>query len=296
MNAKKLSISLCLALLACLPLSAQSAQPQVTYTFQTVNYPGDTFTQLLGINNANVIAGYHGATVNQGFTYNLGTKAFTNENFPKSVQTQVIAINNKGKTAGFYIDSKGTTHGFFAKGGVFSTVDFAGQPFNQTLGANDFGETVGYYSTKADGTGPDHAYINDNIGSVFELFVIPGSVSAQAVGVNNLGDVVGFTVDKAGVNHGWLRVPGSFMLLDFPGSTGTQALGVNNKGIVVGVYTDTTGASHGFTYNSLAPAWTSIDDPNGVGTTVVNGINDAGNLVGFSGTAPINNGFVAIAH
>ena len=296
MIARKLSLSLCLALLACLPLSAQSAQPQVTYSFQTVNYPDDTFTQLLGINNANVIAGYHGATVNQDFTYNVATKAFTNENFPKSVQTQVIAINNKGKTAGFYIDAKGITHGFFAKGGVFSAIDFPGQPFNQTLGANDFGETVGYYSTKADGSGPDHGYINDKPGSVFELFVIQGFVSTQAVGVNNLGNVCGFTVDKAGVNHGWLRVQGTFTLLNYPGSTGTQALGVNNKGIVVGVYTDSTGASHGFTYNSVTPAWQSIDDPNGPGTTVVNGINDAGNLVGFSGTAPLNNGFVAIAY
>lgn len=32
-------------------------------------YTGDTFTHLLGINNSNVIAGYHGATVNKGFTY-----------------------------------------------------------------------------------------------------------------------------------------------------------------------------------------------------------------------------------
>ncbi len=296
MNAKKLSLTLCLALLACLPLSAQSDQPQVTYTFTTVNYPGDTFTQLLGINNANVIAGYHGVAVNKGFTYNLGTKTFTNENFPGSAQTQVIAINNKGKTAGFYIDAAGITHGFFAKGGVFSKIDFPGQPFNQTLGANDVGQTVGYYSTKADGSGPDHAYINDNIGNVFELFVIQGSVSAQAVGVNNLGNVCGFTVDKAGVNHGWLRVQGTFTILDFPGSTGTQALGVNNKGIVVGSYTDATGNSHGFTYNSVTPAWTSIDDPNGIGTTVANGINDAGDLVGFSGTSPLNNGWVAIAH
>lgn len=40
--------------------------------------------------------------------------------------------------------------------------------------------------------------------------------------------------------------------------------------------------------------WQSIDDPNGIGTTVVNGVNDAGYLVGFYGTAPLNSGFVAI--
>jgi hypothetical protein len=41
---------------------------------------------------------------------------------------------------------------------------------------------------------------------------------------------------------------------------------------------------HGFVLTSpLGPVskWQSIDDPNGVGSTVVNGINTAGDLVGF---------------
>jgi hypothetical protein len=43
-----------------------------TYNFETINYSGDTFTQLLGISNSDGVAGYHGATVNQGFTLVLG--------------------------------------------------------------------------------------------------------------------------------------------------------------------------------------------------------------------------------
>ena len=41
---------------------------------------------------------------------------------------------------------------------------------------------------------------------------------------------------------------------------------------------------HGFTLKSpLGPVshWQSIDDPNGVGTTTVNGVNNTGKLVGF---------------
>jgi hypothetical protein len=51
----------------------------------------------------------------------------------------------------------------------------------------------------------------------------------------------------------------------------------------VGVYTDSAGAMHGFTVtNVLKKAkFTNIDDPLGVGTTTVNGVNDAGDLVGF---------------
>jgi hypothetical protein len=62
---------------------------------------------------------------------------------------------------------------------------------------------------------------------------------------------------------------------------------------VVGLYTDSAGNTHGFVYGEKAGTFQTVDDPNGVGTTIVNGINDKGVLVGFFGTAPINSGFVA---
>src|SRR5215469_4512579 len=101
-------------LAALVGLSA-SAMAQISYTFETVNFPTDSFTQLLGINDFGAIAGYHGSGLtghpNQGFTLDL-PKTFTTENFPGSVQTQVIGINNLSGTAGFYIDAKGANHGF----------------------------------------------------------------------------------------------------------------------------------------------------------------------------------------
>src|SRR5579872_1475819 len=107
---KRFVISLMLAVFVCAATMARAQD--VAYTFQTVNFPNDTFTQLLGINNSNsLIAGYHGATVNKGFRLTLPS-TFTSENFPGSAQTQVIGINNLGWTVGFYIDTAGTTHGF----------------------------------------------------------------------------------------------------------------------------------------------------------------------------------------
>ncbi len=285
-----LAFTLGLAVLVCMPMYAQDWT--TTYKFETINYPGDTFTQTLGINNSGTIAGYHGATVNKGFT-RARSGTFTNENFPNSAQTQVIGINNDDKTAGFYIGANGNTHGFTDFRGIFQKVDYPGTPFNQLLSQNDFGQAAGYYSTKADGSGPDHAYIYDEFGGVFALLNIPGSTSAQATGINNSGRVCGFFVDANGVNHGWLLVLGQFSVLDFPASTGTQALGLNNKGLVVGTYTDSAGNSHGFVYKESTKTFQSVDDPDGIGTTVVNGINDKGVLVGFFGTAPINSGFVA---
>src|SRR5690242_3388109 len=116
MNLKKLAIVLTLIVIAALPSSAQ-----VLYNYETVNYPNDTFTQLLSINNGGVIAGYHGATVNKGFTLVL-PNSFTNENFPNSAQTQVVGINTGRHTAGFYVDVNGITHGFIDHNGVLTRV------------------------------------------------------------------------------------------------------------------------------------------------------------------------------
>ncbi len=82
------------------------------------------------------------------------------------------------------------------------------------------------------------------------------------------------------------------MTLDPPGAIFAQALGLNNKGQVVGQWMDGGNNTHGFVW-SAQNGFTTVDDPQGVGTTVVNGINDDGILVGFYGTAPINTGFVA---
>lgn len=290
MKLKYSALALILAVVCCMT----SAFAQVEYNFETVKYPDDTFTQLLGINNSGIVAGYHGVNVNKGFTYNSSSKTFTNENYPKSAQTQVIGINSFGKTVGFYINTANDTFGFMDRSGTFSSVAFPGTPFNQLLGQNDQSQAAGYYSTKADGSGPDHAYVYDEAGGVFELFVIPGSVSAQATGINNSGDVCGFTIDSKNNMHGWLRIFGQFTILNYPGEgTQTQALGLNNKGQVVGSYTDAANNTHGFVYEISTKKWQSIDDPDGVDTTIVNGINDNGVLVGFYGTSPINTGFVA---
>jgi hypothetical protein len=143
-------------------------------------------------------------------------------------------------------------------------------------------------------TTPDIPYIFDEQGNVFEVLVIPGAVGgAQATGINNSQQVCGFYIDKNNVNHGFFLSFGLFKTLDFPNGIFTQALGLNNLNEVVGVYQDSTGASHGFVYNTITNKWQSVDDPHGIGTTVVNGTNDKHQLVGFWGTAPSNTGFVA---
>jgi probable HAF family extracellular repeat protein len=285
---KRFAFTLSSAMLLCTSMWAQGS-----YNFTTVNYPGDTFTQLLGINNSLLVAGYHNFNQNSGFTLKLPL-GFVTENFPNSMMTQVIGINNTGTTDGFYVDNGGTTHGFYKTGSGYTAVDYPMTAFNQLLGQNDMGQASGYYSLSPNNTTPDFPYVYDELGGgVFQVIFIPAAVGgAQATGINNSQQISGFYIDSAGVNHGFLLNFGLLVTLDAPGSTFTQALGLNNKGQVVGDYMDAGGNTHGFVWTS-ASGFTTIDDPNGVGTTVVNGINDHGILVGFYGTAPTNSGFVA---
>jgi hypothetical protein len=285
------------ALILAVAGSLTSAVAQTNYNFQTVQYSKngtvDEFTQLLGINNAGIVAGYHGATINKGFTYEVSTQKFTDENYPGSAQTQVIGINNVDKTDGFYITTNGETKGFQHINGVYFNSNFPGTPFNQLLSQNDQSQSAGYYSTNTAGTNPDHAYIYDENGVTFEAFALPNSSGgAQATGINNSGQVCGFLIDSKNVSHGWLQIYGNVTILNYPKSSSTQALGLNNKGQVVGSYTDSAG-THGFVYYVPTKKWQTVDDPDGVDTTIVNGINDYGVLVGFYGTSPINSGFVA---
>jgi probable HAF family extracellular repeat protein len=285
---------LILAIVGCMT----PAFAQVDYSFTTVKYSEngvtDQFTQLLGINNAGIIAGYHGATINKGFTYDPSTNKFFNENYPGSMQTQVTGINNLGKTVGFYITSNNVTKGFQYGNGVYINSNFPGTPFNQLLSQNDQGQSAGYYSTNTAGTAPDHGYIYDEGGQVFQLFFLPNSSGGvQATGINNSGDVCGFVIDSNGVSHGWLQILGTVTLLNYPESTSTAALGLNNKGQVVGSYTDAAQNTHGFVYYVTTKKWQMVDEPDGMNTTIVQGINDNGVLVGFFGTSPVNTGFIA---
>ena len=288
---KRFAITLTFALLLCTSMWGQAA-----YNFQTVNYPNDTFTQLLGINNNLRIAGYHNFNTNSGFTLKLPA-GFVTENYPNSMMTQVIGINNTGTTDGFYVDNNGNTHGFYDTNGTFTTVDYPGTAFNQLLGQNDMGQASGYYSMSQNNSTPDTPYVYDELGGgVFQVITIPAAAGgAQATGINNSQQISGFYIDSSGVNHGFLLNFGLLVTLDAPGSTFTQALGLNNEGQVVGDYMDAGGNTHGFVWTSKG-GFQTIDEPNGIGTTVVNGINDKGALVGFYGTAPVNSGFVAFPH
>lgn len=272
--------------------SSNDRDDNVRYNFTTANVLGDTFTQLLGINNAGKIAGYHGSGAlghpNKGFTLTL-PRDFDSENFPGSAQTQVVGINNLGHTGGFWVDTAGTTHGFIKINDYFRKIDAPNTKFNQILGLNDKDVLAGYSSTDPAGEVNQRAFVEkDGHFTYLQSLFATGTGNTQATSINNNNVVVGFYVDGNNNNHGFEVVnyddPSKTKLItiDVPGSTSTQVLGINNYGQLSGVYTDARG-THGFVDTN--GHFQTIDAPgaknNGLTTTTVNGINDKGQVVGF---------------
>lgn len=272
------------------PVGAQHAAIASPWRFAPIVNPNDlTFTQVLGINNHDEIAGYYGSGAtghpNKGFTQ-LGLSPFVPENFPMSVQTQVIGLNNQGATDGFYIDSAGTTRGFTDINGTFSSVVFPGTNFNQLLGINNNGDQAGYFQFgKKQIFVP---YIHLASGHFVQLPIF----NAQATGINDSDLVSGF-FNRGGVSHGFLWQNGHERTVDYPSSSATQILGVNNEGMAVGTYNDSLGGTHGFLYNVNTGNFTTVDAPF-ASSTVVNGINDNGEMVGFYTEGNDTLGFFAV--
>jgi len=263
-----------------------------SYVFQTLNNPADpTFNQLLGINNSETIAGYFGSGAtghpNKGYTL-TPPDSYTNENFPVSAQTQVTGINDAGTTVGFWSDANNTNmvnnnFGFLDQGGTFTTVNnpntgVAFPAINQLLGVNNSNIAVGFY---VDAAGVTHGYTYNINTKIFTLINDPIGVDTTAAAISNAGEIAGFYSDMGGVVHGFLDNAGTFTTVDAPGAMMTMLLGLNKGGLAAGVETDSMGKMHGIVYNSLTKSFQVLDDPNGIGTTTFNGINDNGDIVGF---------------
>jgi hypothetical protein len=108
-----------------------------------------------------------------------------------------------------------------------------------------------------------------------------GAASLTATGIDNAGDVVGFFVNGAGKDRGFVDIGGHFTTVSLPGFADTELFGINNKGLAVGEAFGPAGFTVGIVYNIGLKTFTRVSDPHGIGATVVNGINDAGDLVGF---------------
>ena len=304
-----------------------------TYSFKTFDNPADTsfaamegiptFTNLLGINNKGLIAGFYGSgnagDPNQGFLLKPPS-TFTPGDFPPTsqnpaLQTQLTGLNDKGIVVGYFYNTNNgvpvdNQFGFYEKDGVFTEVNNPNTPGlfnnpspkqgvlieNQLIGVNDHNIAVGFYN---DASGNSHGYTYDIKTGKFSANIDDPNANSKAPGgtvtaaINNKGDIAGFYTDAMGVIHGLLDNHGVFTTVDAPGATQTELLGLNDHGIAVGEDV-VGGVMHGIIYNSKTGTFITLDGPNAVGTTF-NGINDKGDIVGFYSDAAGNtHGLLAV--
>ena len=282
-----------------------------------------------------MIAGFYGSgnagDPNQGFLLTLpGT--YTPEDFPPSsqnpvtgnqvLQTQLTGLNDKGVVVGYFYNTNNgvpvdNQFGFFEKNGVFTEVNNPNTPGlfgnpppdsgvlieNQLIGVNDHDIAVGFYN---DASGDSHGYTYDIKTGKFSANIDdPNALSGGSTvtaAINNKGTIVGFYTDTGptsavgAVIHGFLDKNGVFTTVDAPGAVETELLGINDHGIAVGFDIDANGVTHGVIYNTKTGTFIILDDPNAVGSTVFNGINDKGDIVGFYSDGTNTHGLLATPH
>jgi probable HAF family extracellular repeat protein len=159
-----------------------------------------------------------------------------------------------------------------------------GAKATQPQGINNRGQIVGKYSnTTGDMTAPGaliRGFLLDR-GRYLRLD-FPGAITSQAYDINDRGQVVGEYKDADGVFHGYVWERGRFRTIDVPGQPGTTtATGINNHGQITG-QAGPLEARIGFLLDR--GRFTTFTVP-GAQVTFAFGINDQGQIVGYSATS-----------
>jgi hypothetical protein len=288
------------------PATKASSTPYA-YTFVTVDRPGTDFNRVTGINDPYQISGYHGSgsLTDPAVGYRAAPPYAQNQmlhvEYPGSVNTYAMGLSNDFLVVGYFLSGQVGDHtlGFVKDHGLYTSYKDQKTPngtntVNELLGVNDYESAVGFYT---DLSGDNHAYELYITQGKFVTFAPPGFVSAEASGINDPGDVVGFGVHSDGTTHGWMYLRGAYLDVSDPGAASTEALGINFQNQAVGEYTSGDGATHGFVasnFKGTGSTWQTIDEPNAVGTTVVQSINDKHAIAGwYVDSGGTTHGFVA---
>jgi len=296
------------------PMAAQAHEEQSVYDFQQIDYPGQTQTQVFGINDSGDAVGIGADPDTLPFVYESMDGRLTD--VPPAdgyATTSLVGINDAGvmvgtvrsldlSTASGFIRSKKGTYT------VFSHPD-AGS-FTSARGVNNKGLVSGYYRDTANTA---IGFIYDSKTETFADIDTGSSLFTIAHGINSKGEVVGnawfsSANDPCGsgspgdVQYAWLRArDGSVTFFQINGQS-TSARGINDMGLIVGQTVDPfTFERKGFiakapesSCESVAVATSDLLQFPGLGWTIAEGITNSGVIVGIIRDA-LNNvhGFIA---
>jgi len=186
----------------------------------------------------------------------------------------LLGINNALRAAGFWTDNAGHEHGFVAEINTQTTPVSA-----------RFAELT-------------PAKVSADLGVV--------AVATQTSDITNNNLVCGFWTDANDINHGFSVFFNTgahrfntvqALTPKIPNVKSLSPFGCNDNGEVVGSFTANDGTVHGFVFDgtdwhNYDAAGSSQTPAFGVMGTFINGINNAGNVVGFFSDGQAVNGFV----
>jgi len=162
--------------------------------YTSVDYPGESITELTSINKTGTIIGFH-QSPGSG-TFRLKNGVFTDINYPGSSSTSGKSINDNGVIVGSYLDPVDSSpHGFLLQHGTYTTLDDPKAERYSGTGLDDInnsGTIVGGYSV----AGIGHSFIYND--GAFADINPPNGFYTTVSGINDLGDVVGNTTLPSG--------------------------------------------------------------------------------------------------
>jgi hypothetical protein len=260
-------------------------------SFETIQYPGATHTEAVGINGNIVVGRYWDAVqLQHGFLYDGIT--FTTLDFPGSPVTTVYDLSDN-RIVGGYLDSLGA-RGFLYENGVFTTIN---PPGTSNLYANGSGvkgidgsKIIGFYNSDGGGSALIHGYVYD--GTTYTTIDYPGGSGSIAEDIEG-NRIVG---SYSGFQHGYYYDGTNFATIDDPlaGSLGTRATGIAGN-TIVGYYYATPSSESGFIYQEGSYATFNVPSSLGrftqiegiSGKTIVGSYQDSlGHYHGFVATIP----------
>jgi uncharacterized membrane protein len=281
-------------------IGADAQQGRGTFTYETIDFPGATLTQVTGINAQGDLVGLYtlGGT-QSGFLLSNGEFETINAPAP-AYYTSAWGLSADGQVVGAYRSAGVPPSGcpafltYLQRGFVWSAGDF------QTLHVADACYTVAYdINARGDVVG-EYGDLATNLvfgfllrGNVFTQIDIPNPEAqvpwSAVMGINSHGDMVGWYGDGATSRFkGYLLRNGEVTTFDVPGGTNIAATAINDRDEVAIRVNPSTPVSYIWRNGELTPfAFPGADYTN------VLAMNNRGDLGGWYMKDGVRHGFVA---
>ena len=208
-------------------------------------------------------------------------KIFQLDTDTSNTSSSLGGVNDFGTVVGSRFFLHGNIQGLirYSSGGItyFNAPNGTNTNFTDR---NDSGVSTGYYFNQ--NSGREEGFLLN--GSRFTSISRSGSPTF-VYGINKWNTAVGAYAFGAYPSfHGFKRYNnGGFAAINYPGALGTSPAGINDSGTVVGSYflssqQDPFYSQHGFIYHN--GQWATLDYPDGTVWTELNGISNAGVIIG----------------